>query len=174
MTDTPVKKALEDEQQGRQKKKYSKAKSSSRGQGTKAKKLGKREGAVKSKARKSLDYGSPPSSSEEEDDVCIVCLSHWSASKNGEEWIQCTQCKNWAHVECAGLDQKSPVYICHNCDSDAASIYHLLMSSTRKAAFLLCFISFSCAMQNMLLFLFHFVQLCDAKHAVVFYFCSWL
>lgn len=123
LTDTPVKKALEEEQQGRQKKKSSKAKSSSRGQGPKAKNLGKSKGAMKSKARKSLDYGSPPSSEEEEDDVCIICLSPWSASKKGEEWIQCTQCKNWAHVECAGLALKSPVYICHNCNSDADSMY---------------------------------------------------
>ena len=40
----------------------------------------------------------------------------------GEEWVQCTQCNDWARAECTDLG-KSPVYICHNCDSDTDSVY---------------------------------------------------
>ena len=36
--------------------------------------------------------------------------------------VECTECKRWAHVEYTGLG-KSATYICHNCDSDADSVY---------------------------------------------------
>ena len=50
-----------------------------------------------------------------------VCLlgQQVHGERNG---FQCTQCNDWALVECTGIG-KSPVYICHNCDSVTDSIY---------------------------------------------------
>ena len=31
-----------------------------------------------------------------------------------EDWVECTECKRWAHVEYTGPG-KCPTYICHNC-----------------------------------------------------------
>ncbi|GAA6102345.1 uncharacterized protein LOC117534359 [Tachysurus ichikawai] len=38
------------------------------------------------------------SDSEKEDDFCIVCLE--SYSRPGEMWLECCQCKAWAHEAC--------------------------------------------------------------------------
>ncbi|XP_050549651.1 uncharacterized protein LOC118268371 [Spodoptera frugiperda] len=54
-------------------------------------------------------------SSEDEECFCLVCMSSYSNSRPGEQWIQCISCKLWAHEECteSGLS-----YISQNCDSD--------------------------------------------------------
>ncbi|GBP22161.1 hypothetical protein EVAR_10671_1 [Eumeta japonica] len=52
---------------------------------------------------------------KEEEDYCLVCLSPYSTSKSREVWIQCQDCKLWAHEACTpGL----PNYICQNCNRD--------------------------------------------------------
>ena len=80
----------------------------------------KKQTKAAKKSRKQLVHDDE--NEEDEDCVCIVCLSPFSASKRGEKWIQCTDCKRWAHEECAGVGT-SPVYVCHNCDSDGEPIY---------------------------------------------------
>ena len=113
LTDTPVKKALEEEKKQKQNRKDQK--------GTAATKKGHTKAAKK--ARKQIAYDSEV---EEDDDcACIVCLSKFSASKQGEKWIQCCDCKRWSHEECVDIG-KNPIYICHNCDSDDDSIYSRL------------------------------------------------
>lgn len=56
------------------------------------------------------------SESEDEDSLCLMCLEPYSASKPGQQWIQCISCRKWAHLEC-GND--SALYTCVNCLSDA-------------------------------------------------------
>lgn len=51
------------------------------------------------------------SSEEEEDTFCLVCCEKYTSN----EWVQCTDCKMWAHCECAGRD---PRYVCKNCETD--------------------------------------------------------
>lgn len=55
------------------------------------------------------------SDSENEDCLCIVRLKPYSESKSGQDWIQCTACKKWAHYHCGGED---PFYVCLHCSSD--------------------------------------------------------
>ena len=56
-------------------------------------------------------------SSEEHDDecMCLVCLQEFIDSKKGEKWVQCLECKKWAHVKCT-KDEIS--YVCLNCNSE--------------------------------------------------------
>ncbi|KAB0804365.1 hypothetical protein PPYR_01335 [Photinus pyralis] len=53
-------------------------------------------------------------SSSEDDSICIVCLGPYKESK--EDWLQCRNCKEWAHCSCAG---NNALFVCKNCDSDA-------------------------------------------------------
>ncbi|KAB0790292.1 hypothetical protein PPYR_15372 [Photinus pyralis] len=51
--------------------------------------------------------------SEEDETFCLVCGGTYSGSK--DPWLQCVQCKEWAHEKCANKD---PFYVCQNCDSN--------------------------------------------------------
>ena len=37
-------------------------------------------------------------------DTCLVCDAKFDNSREGEQWIQCQVCDNWAHLECSPLD----------------------------------------------------------------------
>ena len=55
---------------------------------------------------------------EQQDSVdcpCLVCSELWSKSQPGEKWIQCQNCKEWAHVACTGLRKGSRRYVCDFC-----------------------------------------------------------
>jgi len=54
-------------------------------------------------------------SSVDKDCFCLVCMESYSKSKPGEKWIQCVDCKNWAHEKCTAGNK---YYVCHNCDTD--------------------------------------------------------
>lgn len=70
-----------------------------------------KKGSKKKKERKI-------SISEEEDDddcFCLVCLEPFSNSKAKEKWIQCIECKKWAHELCT--PGPNNFYTCQNCES---------------------------------------------------------
>ncbi|XP_071945228.1 uncharacterized protein [Antedon mediterranea] len=57
------------------------------------------------------------SSDEDNDDFCLVCMEPYSNSRSKEVWVQCLDCKMWAHEDCTtGL----AVYVCHNCESSGS------------------------------------------------------
>lgn len=55
----------------------------------------------------------------------MECTESYSASKPGEEWIQCITCKLWAHSKCA--KGNSLFYECKNCNSDLEDWYNGLI-----------------------------------------------
>lgn len=65
--------------------------------------------------RKKTKIDSGDSSSEDEEWPCLVCGEPFANSKAREKWIQCQQCRNWAHEACT---DGSPFFTCPNCDSD--------------------------------------------------------
>ena len=106
LTDTPEKTYLEEKkkEQDAKKKKVSKR--------VLSEKKGKKKVTKGNKKKKFVD---DEEDEKEEEDYCLVCLSPYSASKSREVWIQCQECKLWAHEACtSGL----PNYICQNCDSE--------------------------------------------------------
>lgn len=120
LTDTPEKQALAEEQ--------SKKMKVSKGKGKNNQGNGKREGKGKGKGKgksvkRQVLQTSSESSENEEDSLqyfCLVCCDSYSNSRFGEEWIQCQECKNWAHSSCR-QNQDLLTYICPNCDSDISS-----------------------------------------------------
>lgn len=72
----------------------------------------KRMKTVKKKPVKKYPSDSSADSSDDES-FCLVCYGPYSMST--EDWIQCKTCKEWAHLNCT---DKSPFYVCINCDSD--------------------------------------------------------
>ena len=44
---------------------------------------------------------------------CLYCSERFNESMQGEEWIRCDACKEWAHMECAG--PCSGDFICEFC-----------------------------------------------------------
>lgn len=52
---------------------------------------------------------------DDEDCPCLYCNELYSLSRPGESWLQCMNCKLWAHCECAGLSKNSKIFICDVC-----------------------------------------------------------
>ena len=109
LTDAPVIEALRKEEEARNERKKKRAVNVTKRTLT--------IGNVTMKKMKKKITNESESSSENEDDdcICIVCLKPYSKSKRGKEWIQCTECKKWAHDHCARND---PYYVCVHCSSD--------------------------------------------------------
>ena len=61
--------------------------------------------------KKSSDDGS-----DEDEAFCLKCTESYSSSNGGEEWIQCTACKLWAHT--TFVNKNILFYECKNCTSD--------------------------------------------------------
>ncbi len=103
LTDTPEKEALEREK-AKVKRKPTKVK----------RKLTKNtlETSQQTKTEKKK-HTEKDSDSEKEEDFCIVCLE--SYSRPSEVWLQCWQCKAWAHEACT---DGGSIYVFHNCESD--------------------------------------------------------
>lgn len=53
--------------------------------------------------------------SKSEEWYCLICSEAYGTSNN-EDWVECIQCKMWAHVKCVVGDVYS--FICFNCHSD--------------------------------------------------------
>jgi len=47
------------------------------------------------------------------DTTCIFCNTLYSKDIDGEEWIQCMSCEQWAHTECSGVE--NDYFICDFC-----------------------------------------------------------
>ncbi|CAM4572947.1 unnamed protein product [Leuciscus chuanchicus] len=101
LTDTPVKQALMEEQQGRGKKIIV------------GKKKGKKQKKERKPTKKMLNFEDSDISDEE--NFCVVCMEPYGNSKPKEVWVKCALCSLWAHKACSpGL----PAFICQHCDSD--------------------------------------------------------
>lgn len=72
---------------------------------------------TKSVKKKVFERNDEGSSSDDTDSFCLVCCEAFSKSVSGEEWVQCLQCKLWAHQKCI-KHSNSLYYMCANCDSD--------------------------------------------------------
>lgn len=74
----------------------------------------------KNKSKKAAAAQDEDSSSEEEGDnntACIYCNDLFSNSKSEEGWIKCSKCNEWAHEECAGIDDvDNGPYTCDFCN----------------------------------------------------------
>lgn len=117
LTSTPVKERLEKEAADKQSKNNSKPKtvkkklfSTTRTNNSMLKNMRNKKKLIPKKKMK-MEY----ESDEDDDALCIICLEPYSASKPGQDWIQCISCRKWAHIEC-GKDSK--LYTCIHCTSD--------------------------------------------------------
>ena len=51
------------------------------------------------------------SSEEDDNTACIYCNELYSDSMGGEGWIQCIQCRRWAHENCSGPKRKMTILL---------------------------------------------------------------
>jgi len=101
LTDTPEKKEIEKKFKAKAvKRKIFESKQKQKAKTTKPK---------KAKMSKENNY-----SSDEDETFCLVCMETFSSSKANEQWIECSKCKFWTHVDCA-RECKSSFYKCDNC-----------------------------------------------------------
>lgn len=54
--------------------------------------------------------------SEGNDEACLFCNGLYAESKSKEGWIQCLQCKRWAHEACSNADEEDQSFICDFCE----------------------------------------------------------
>uniref|UniRef100_A0A1Y1LS66 PHD-type domain-containing protein n=1 Tax=Photinus pyralis TaxID=7054 RepID=A0A1Y1LS66_PHOPY len=53
---------------------------------------------------------------EDSDEECIICTELYSNSQEGDGWVQCKDCKRWAHEQCAGIEENDDGdYSCDLC-----------------------------------------------------------
>ncbi|XP_069685007.1 uncharacterized protein [Periplaneta americana] len=113
LTDTPVKEALRKEEEARNERKNKKAANVKKRILTDS-----NESLKKIKKRRNYETELSSETEDDEDCICVVCLKPYSKSKRGDDWIQCTMCKKWAHERCGGDD---PYYVCIHCTSDLSA-----------------------------------------------------
>ncbi|KAI4465189.1 hypothetical protein MML48_3g00002243 [Holotrichia oblita] len=49
---------------------------------------------------------------------CLYCNELFSQSRQQEQWIQCQQCHQWAHAECAGVSKSIKQFACAKTNVD--------------------------------------------------------
>lgn len=83
----------------------------------KAAKSDPKQAAAPQKAKKGMQKKPNETESESDDEfnICLVCCEHFENSKSKEQWVECYECKHWAHQACT---PGFPFYVCHNCESD--------------------------------------------------------
>lgn len=113
LTDSPVKRKLEDEYNVRLKKKAKIVPSSKKGVSTKKIKIEKRK---RGRPRKNLVS---PENKKADRCWCLVCGEPFSESRSKEKWIKCIKCMEWAHVTCTSRP-KAAIWICPNCESESS------------------------------------------------------
>lgn len=111
LTDTPEKQLLMEAQNKRKKLPVK------RNLATEAKNKGKKQkietNAKKKGKNQKTVYSSDSSEEEDDETLCLVCCGTYCNSN--EDWLQCRECKKWAHISCT---DKNPYFICNNCLSD--------------------------------------------------------
>lgn len=117
LTDTPVKDELAAIEAARMAKKKVKKPVFEQNKTRKRPRLDKKnksESEAKIKKTKTVK-NNKSSEDEEENCYCICCLEAYSNSKAKEKWVQCLECKSWAHEACTAGELS---YVCHNCLSE--------------------------------------------------------
>ena len=120
LTDTPVKKMLEEEQEKSKRKRdlaKSRQNSASKITEEQQKRQKRKHNTAKSGKQKPVKHVQKKLCYQSNDESCLICNEPYSNSRAGEHWIQCVECKNWGHEECV-LVGKSNTFICHNCKAD--------------------------------------------------------
>lgn len=125
LTDTPVKRALEEEQKDAKAKKAKALERKVKSHAKKALFQKQRTSNCRMKLTKSTAVGlkrkkkprkdDDDDDSEDEDSLCLRCLKPFSSSQPGAQWIQCTNCKRWAHETCVKNEILGVFYECYNC-----------------------------------------------------------
>lgn len=136
LTDTPEKRALEDEERIRNEKNRNKIEKASGSNQSMKSNVKKRPEVrklvndssdeeslmkkIKNKSRKRVykKVADSESSSEDDNTACLVCDELYDENNVTEDWLQCTQCKRWAHGKCA---KDNPFYVCLNCLSECST-----------------------------------------------------
>ena len=59
---------------------------------------------MKVKSCKMQKHTESSDDSEDENTSCIFYKEKYSDPKEGEGWIMCASCKDWAHEACSGVD----------------------------------------------------------------------
>jgi hypothetical protein len=108
LTDTPGKRATEEEKKPREEKKNKKA----TGQKRMDLEINKNN---KARVMKRKLLHTEISSKKDDDEVywCLVCGIQYKA---GEDWVQCLKCELWSHFACSGHNTQ---YVCTDCDDDS-------------------------------------------------------
>ena len=52
---------------------------------------------------------------DRDDTVCLTCGEFYHDSAPGEKWIQCDECKDWAHEDCSNIVNKN-FFVCDDCE----------------------------------------------------------
>ncbi|KAL1489913.1 hypothetical protein ABEB36_013839 [Hypothenemus hampei] len=123
LTDSPVQKALKEEKEKSKEKKLPHKRKRIEKKIKKNCRIKKSRGIrsnhespVASTSR-AVEDSSDSESEDKTDCECLICDESYCNSVSGEKWVQCTNCRRWAHEKCAGTSNKL-VYRCINCDSD--------------------------------------------------------
>ncbi|XP_044733227.1 uncharacterized protein LOC123295831 [Chrysoperla carnea] len=59
-----------------------------------------------------------PDRSQNQNGRCLYCNGLFSEDVHGEKWIQCASCREWAHEDCAGVEDMVDFFVCELCTND--------------------------------------------------------
>lgn len=115
LTDTPVKQALQEEQMKAKQKKENLLQKKK--EIFKKRLFSEKPKSVRKAKRQRKSKKHVVSEDEEEwDNLCLCCLKSFESSKPGEQWVQCTMCKLWAHESC--VTGETMFYVCLHCNDE--------------------------------------------------------
>jgi hypothetical protein len=100
LTSTPYKNMLEEEKRAKNALEYRKK---AKGKA----KIVQKNAKTKKNTKKTIEQDNDETSDEsnESDAACLYCTEKYVNSSKGEGWIRCTKCLQWAHDECAGVEE---------------------------------------------------------------------